>query len=103
MNDPNNPIYRLYNGILQGSVLIFSAALVYFAFVYYPQTIRQYESGNIPRGKPFIAPAAANASNFPIETAGYKITSEGSDTYYVFVGGETLGEFLTNQNGAQLA
>ena len=44
MNDLNHPIYRFYNGILQGSILIFSAALVYFAFVYYPQAIRQYET-----------------------------------------------------------
>ena len=104
MNDPNNPIYRLYNGILQGSILIFSAALVYFAFVYYPQTIREYESGNIPRGRPFIAPAAANVGNFPIETDSYRITYEkDTDSYYLFIAGSTLDEYVVNQNGAQLA
>lgn len=104
MNDLNHPIYRLYNGILQGSILIFSAALVYFAFVYYPRTIRQYESGNFPVQKPFIAPVSAVSVNFPIETDAFRITYEtDSESYFVFVGGESLNEYLSNQNGAQLA
>ena len=104
MNDPNNPIYRLYNGILQGSILIFSAALVYFAFVYYPQTIRQYQTGNLPQSKPFAAPAAANVGSFPIETESFRITYEaGKESYFVFVSGQTLDQYLKNQNGAQLA
>ena len=104
MNDLNHPIYKLYNGILQGSILIFSAALVYFAFVYYPQTIRQYETGNFPLRKSLVAPVSAVSGNFPIETSAYRITFEAaSDTYYVFINGGALSEFLTNQNSAQLA
>ena len=104
MNDPNNPIYRLYNGILQGSVLIFSAALVYFAFVYYPQTIRQYESGSIPLQKSFITPVSAVSTSFPIETDAYRITYEkDADSYYLIISGNTLDEYVVNQNGARLA
>ena len=104
MNDPNNPIYRFYNGILQGSILIFSAALVYFAFVYYPQTIRQYQTGNIPAQKPFVAPVSAVFQKLPIETDAYRITYEkDTDSYYVFVAGNTLDKYTVNQNGARLA
>src|SRR3990167_11035164 len=104
MNDLNHPIYRFYNAVLQGSILIFSAALVYFAFVYYPQTVRQYETGNLSARKPFIAPAAANVSNFPIKTDAYRITYEAdSESYFVFVNGGTLDQYLANQNGARLA
>src|SRR3989344_6968086 len=104
MNDPNHPIYKFYNGILQGSILIFSAALVYFAFVYYPQTIRQYEAGNFPVQKSLIAPVSAVSVNFPIETDAYRITYEAdSESYFVFVGGATLNDYLSNQNSAQLA
>lgn len=104
MNDLNHPIYRFYNGILQGSILIFSAALVYFAFVYYPQAIRQYESGNIPAQKPLIAPVSAVLDKLPIETESYRITYEkDTDSYYVFIAGNTLDQYVANQNGARLA
>ena len=104
MNDLNNPIYKLYNGILQGSILIFSVALVYFAFVYYPQTIRQYETGNLPAQKPFVAPVSAVSVSFPIEKDAYRITYEkDADSYYVFIAGNTLDEYAVNQNGARLA
>ena len=104
MNDLNHPIFRLYNGILQGSILIFSAALVYFAFVYYPQTIRQYESGSIPLQKSFITPVSAVSTSFPIETDAYRITYEkDADSYYLIISGNTLDEYVVNQNGARLA
>src|SRR3989344_8027773 len=104
MNDLNHPIFRLYNGILQGSILIFSAALVYFAFVYYPQTIRQYESGSIPLQKSFITPVSAVSTSFPVETDAYRITYEkDADSYYLIISGNTLDEYVLNQNGARLA
>lgn len=104
MNDLNHHIYKLYNGILQGSILLFSAALVYFAFVYYPQTIRQYESGDIPRGRPFIAPVSAVSDKLPIETDAYRITYEkDTDSYYVIISGNTLDQYAVNQNGARFA
>ncbi|OGM13049.1 hypothetical protein A2W15_06140 [Candidatus Woesebacteria bacterium RBG_16_41_13] len=104
MNDLNHPIYKFYNAILQGSILIFSAALVYFAFVYYPQAIRQYESGNIPAQKPLVAPVSAVFQKLPIETDAYRITYEkDTDSYYVFISGNTLDQYVVNQNGARLA
>ena len=104
MNDLNHPIYRLYNGILQGSILIFSAALIYFAFVYYPQVIGQYETGNFPVRMPLIAPVSAVSGNFPIETSAYRITYEkDTDSYYVIISGNTLDKYAANQNSAQLA
>ena len=104
MNDLNHPIYKLYNGILQGSILIFSAALIYFAFVYYPQTIRQYETGNFPLRKSLVAPVSAVSGNFPIETSAYRITYEkDTDSYYVIISGNTLDKYAANQNSAQLA
>ena len=104
MNDLNHPIYKFYNAILQGSILIFSAALVYFAFVYYPQAIRQYESGNIPPQKPLVAPVSAVFQKLPIETDAYRITYEkDTDSYYVIISGNTLDKYVVNQNGARLA
>ena len=104
MNDLNHPIYKLYNGILQGAILIFSAALVYFAFVYYPQAIGQYKSGNIPVQKPFVAPVSAVLEKLPIETDAYRITyDKDTDSYYVFISGNTLDKYTVNQNGARLA
>src|SRR3990172_9254566 len=104
MNDLNHPIYRFYNGIVQGSILIFSAALVYFAFVYYPQTIRQYENGNLPAQKFLVAPVSAVSVSFPIETDAYRITYEkDTDSYYVIISGDTLDQYVVNQNGARLA
>lgn len=104
MNDLNQPIYKLYNGILQGSILIFSAALVYFAFVYYPRVIRQYESGNLPAKNYFVAPVSAVSASFPIETDAYRITYEkDTDSYYVLVSANTLDEYVANQNRARLA
>lgn len=104
MNDLNHPIYRFYNGILQGSILIFSAALVYFAFVYYPQAIRKYETGSLPAQKPFVAPVSAVSATLPIETDAYRITYEkDSESYFVFVNGQTLDQYILNQNGARLA
>ena len=104
MNDLNHPIYRFYNAILQGSILIFSAALVYFAFVYYPQAIRQYETGNIHTQKPFVAPVSAVLQKLPIETDAYRITYEkGTDSYYVIISGNTLDKYTVNQNSARLS
>ena len=104
MNDLNNPIYRIYNGILQGSVSFFTLALVYFAFVYYPGTVNRLKEGKIPFQSQIVTPVAANMNKLPIETANYKINfEETSGTYYVFIEGSSLNKYLLNKNGAQLA
>ena len=103
MQDPNNPVIKIYNGVLQLAILFFTVALVYFSFVYYPRVISQYKSGRIPQGQPIIAPVVAKADKFPIETSGYRIVHEGiSDTYFVYVNGESLDKFVINKNGADL-
>jgi len=103
MNDPSHPIFRIYNVILQLSIVVFTAALVYFAFVYYPKVIRDYKSGKIPPGKPMIASVAAVGNKFPIETSGYRIVhEEKSNAYYVFIAGNSLDQYLLNKDGASL-
>lgn len=94
---------RLYNSILQGSILIFTSILVYFSFVYYPQAVNFYKSVNVA-SKPLISPVVAQSNQFPIETNNYKITfEEASETYYVFVEGDNLDTFSINKQGAELA
>ena len=103
MNDLNQPAYKIYSGVLQFSILAFTLALVYFAFVYYPKVVANYKAGKVPPAKPVIAPVAAVSGKFPIETKNFRIVyEEGADTYYVFVAGERLDQFLLNRNSASL-
>jgi len=103
MDKLNHPVFKVYNAILQLSIVVFTAALVYFAFVYYPKVIRDYKNGKIPLGKPMIASVAAVGNKFPIETSGYRIAyEEKSNTYYVFASGKSIDEYLLNKNGASL-
>ena len=96
-------VNKLYTGILQFSILTFSLALVWFAFIHYPKLINEYKRGNFTLTYNF-QPVAAQIKNFPIETAVYKITFEQkSGTYYVFVQGKTLAEFVFNRSNAKLA
>lgn len=94
---------KAYNSFLQLSILLFTSALVYFAFVYYPRAISTYKTASLPQ-KPLVAPVAAESNKFPIETDQYRIVFEaGSETYYVFINGNGLEEFVLNKNGADLA
>ena len=104
MTDPNHPAYKIYRGVLQFSILSFTLALVYFAFVYYPSVINKFKSGNIPAAQPIFTPVIATAESFPIQTNNYRMTfEEGSETYYVFIYGATLDRYLLNKNSAQLS
>ena len=93
---------RFYNTILQFSILFFTFALVWFSFIYYPKIVDQYKSGKILT-RPLAAPVSASSKTFPIETDQYRLVAESSGTYYAFIGGKTLAEFVENKNGAQLA
>lgn len=96
-------MYKIYNSALQLSVLVFTLALVYFAFVYYPSAVRQYKQSSIPGQKPLVAPVSAVTAKFPIETKNYRITyDEKSNTYYAFITGSKLDAYLLNRNSAQL-
>ena len=102
MTDPNHPAFKIYNGVVQFSILAFTLALVYFAFVYYPKAVKNYKT-NVPAGKPAVAPVAAGVDKFPIETKNYRIVYETkSDTYYVFIFGQQLDAYLLNKNSAML-
>lgn len=100
MNDFN---VKIYNSVLQLSILVFTSALVYFAFVYYPRTINQYKTATLAQ-KPFVPSVVAQNDKFPIETTAYRLVFEASSsTYYVFVEGKTLQVFLENKNAADFA
>jgi len=94
---------KFYNSFLQVTILVFTSALVYFAFIYYPKAISTYKNAVLPQ-KAFVPAAVAQNSSFPIETDTYRVVyEEGSDTYYVFVHGAGLETYVTNKNGADLA
>lgn len=94
---------RIFNTVLQASTLFLTGALAWFAFIYYPKIVSDYKSGNFPQ-KQAPAPVVASSNRLPIETANYRIEFEqNSDTYYVFVQGEKLDDYLLNRDGAKLA
>ena len=93
---------RIYKGILQFSILVFTVALAWFAFIYYPRIINEYRAGRIP-AKQLVTTVSAKANKFPIETENYRLVFEDkSGTYYAFINGKTLEEYLNNKNGASL-
>ena len=96
--------HKLYTPILQVSIVALTFALVWFAFIYYPKVINGYKTGNIQRHS-IVKPISANSSTkFPIETSAYRIVyEEGSQTYYTFVEGVNLDQFVVNKNNAELA
>jgi hypothetical protein len=94
---------KLYSGILQLSILGLTWALVWFAFVYYPKVINDYKSGKVPT-QSVLKPVSATSKKFPIETPAYRITyEENSRTYYVFIQGTNLEEYVFNRDNAKLA
>ena|SRR3989344_8884835 len=104
MENPSHPMFKLYNITLQMSLLVFTSALVYFAFVYYPRIINEYKKGNVPPPKSIIAPAVATIGTFPIETENYRIVyGENSDSYYIFVQGKRLDQYVLNRDSATLS
>lgn len=94
---------KLYTPVLQLSIIALTGALVWFAFIYYPKVINNYKTGNIPK-QAFVKPVSATSTKFPIETEAYKIVyEEGASTYYAFVEGRNLDQFVINKNNAELA
>lgn len=94
---------KLYNPILTISTLALSAALVWFAFVYYPQVLSEYKTGKLP-ARSILKPVSANSQKFPIETTAYRlIHEENSGNYYAFIEGKTLDVYAFNRDNAKLA
>lgn len=94
---------KIYTPVLQVSIVALTAALAWFAFIYYPKVVSNYKTGNIPR-QTLIKPVSANSQKIPIETSAYRITyQEDSQNYYAFVEGKNLDQFVVNKNNAELA
>lgn len=94
---------KIYNLVLQFSTIGLTLVLVWFAFVYYPQVVSQFQRGAI-KSRINLPPAAASLGSFLIEEDDFRVAWEvNSDTYYAFIEGGTIGEFLANKNQAQLA
>ncbi len=95
---------KSFKVLTQVSVLVFTVALVYFAFVYYPKVIDKYKNQGVPGAKPVVATVAAGDKKFPLENKNFRIEySEDSDTYYVFINGDKLDQYLLNRNSAVLS
>lgn len=89
--------------IIQISILVFGASLVWFAFIYYPKVLDKYKNVPLPSSQSF-GKVSANFSGFPIETTIFRITYEAKpNSYYVFVEGDTLPVFVDNKNRGILA
>lgn len=90
--------------VMQTVTIVLSITLFWFAFVYYPKTIRNIETGKISIAPKIIKPVTATSYVIPIETAAYKIEkSREDDNYYVIVKGDDLAKYEVNRNNARLA
>jgi len=95
---------KIYTWILEISVVILTSALVWFAFVYYPRVVNQYKSGAVLPTRTIYKPVYAESMQFPIETKAFRIVYEQkSGTYYAFIAGARLDEFVFNRDNAKLA
>lgn len=94
---------KIYSRVLQLSILTLTWALVWFSFVYYPKIIKEYKTGRVPT-QSLLKPVSALSKKFPIQTTAYKLQyEEASQTYYAFIEGTNLEEYLFNRNNAKLA
>ena len=93
---------KIYTPILSLSIIGLTWALVWFAFIYYPKIVDDYKSGRVPQ-KPILTTVAASSQNLPIETPYFRLVYENrSNSYYVFVEGNKLSDYLTNRDAARL-
>ena len=94
---------KAYNVVLQLSIVVFTGALVWFSFVYYPKVVDNYKNIPLPVNKS-LARVSADFSGFPIESEAFRITYEsGANSYYIFVEGKNLAEYVEYKNSAVLA
>lgn len=94
---------KIYTPLLSFSIVGLTWALVWFAFIYYPKVIDNYKTGRVPV-KPVIRTVSAGSSQLPIETAYFRLVyEEGSNSYYVFVEGDKLTDYVANRDAARLA
>lgn len=95
---------QIITRVMQGATIALSISLFWFAFVYYPKTIRNIETGKVSIAPKILKPVTATSYVFPIETEGYRIErSLEDDNYYVIVKGSDLVKYEVNRNNARLA
>lgn len=93
---------KVFNGILQFSILVFAVVLVWFSAVYYPKVLGEVKSAPVTK-KPLIATVEAAAATFPYENNFFRINYRDSlKSFYVFVKGNNLEQFAVNKNRADL-
>ena len=94
--------HKFYTTTLQISIVTLSLALAWFAFIYYPKVINQYKSGRVA-SKSIFKPVSADSKKFPIETTAYRLVyDDRSGTYYAFVEGAHIEEYVFNRDNAKL-
>ncbi|MBI2598693.1 hypothetical protein HYW40_00520 [Candidatus Curtissbacteria bacterium] len=92
------------NYLVQAGIAVFTIAFLWLAFVYYPKVSGDYQSGKIIPRPTVFKPVVAKGATLPIETESYKIVwEEGSGTYYAFINGKNLEEFVFARDNAKLA
>ena len=95
---------KLYKPVLQGSVVVLTIVLVWFAFIYYPKVLNKYKTGVQTTQPKIVTDVVASDQKFPIETKVYRLVyEESSQTYYVYVEGPMLDSFELNRQSAKLA
>lgn len=95
---------KILTTVMQGSLVVLTLVLFWFAFVYYPKTMSDLRSGSFGFNYNFFKPVIASKYDFPIETEAYRIALGGeSATYYIFINGGNLAEYEMNKASARLA
>lgn len=93
---------KIFTIFLQLAIGLFTISLVWFSFVFYPRIVDRYKGVGLPQ-KAGI-PDAAASDGFPIETAQFRVVYEqGSNSYYAFIQGKNIADFVDNKNSASLA
>lgn len=93
---------KIFTVFLQLAIGLFTICLVWFSFVFYPRIVDRYKGVGLPQKNGI--PDASASDGFPIETAEYRVVYEqGSNTYYAFIQGKNIADFVDNKNRASLA
>lgn len=88
---------------MQLSTVVLTIALFWFAFVFYPKTLKDVEKGKYSYKPAEVKPVGATSYTFPIKTSAYRIEIGSSGDYYVFINGRDLYEYGNNRSSARLA
>lgn len=97
-------VNKYYFRVLQVAVVVLTATLFWFSFVYYPKIVADVRLGKVFVVPKVVHPVTASSYNLPITTSAYRIEyQESASTYYVFVEGADLFQYTTNRDSAILA